>query len=86
MNNLVFEPQALADLTWWIRENKRMALRIMRLLEDVQRDPFQGLGKPEPLKHNLSGAWSRRIDKEHRLIYQVTESNIIIIGCKYHYR
>jgi toxin YoeB len=60
-------------------------LRIFRLIEEVHREPFTGIGKPEPLRHELSGCWSRRIGKEHRLIYQVTEEKIRILACRYHY-
>lgn len=59
--------------------------RIIKLLEEIQRNPFEGTGKPEPLKFNLKGCWSRRIDDEHRLVYQVTNDEIIIISCKFHY-
>ena len=62
-----------------------MALRIIKLIKEVQRNPFSGTGKPEPLKHELAGCWSRRIDKEHRLIYQVEEEKIRILACRYHY-
>ncbi len=85
MKNLEFEPQAFEDLTWWIRQNHKTALRIMRLIENIQQMPFEGLGKPEPLKHELSGLWSRRIDREHRLVYEVTEEKIRILACRYHY-
>ena len=73
MRSLVFDPAAFEDLAWWVREHRPTALRIMRLIEDVQRDPFKGLGNPEPLRHELSGCWSRRIDREHRLVYQVLD-------------
>jgi toxin YoeB len=59
--------------------------RIIKLLEEIQRNPFEGTGKPEPLKHNLKGLWSRRIDDEHRLVYEVTNDEVIVISCKYHY-
>ena len=81
MRHLEFEPDAFAEFAWWIKQNRKVALRIVKLLNDVQRDPFDGIGKPEPLKHNLSGAWSRRIDKEHRLVYIVTEETIRIVSC-----
>ncbi|HLF87963.1 MAG TPA: Txe/YoeB family addiction module toxin [Anaerolineales bacterium] len=70
---------------WWVQYDRKMALRILRLIEEVQRTPFIGTGKPEPLKHQFGGAWSRRIDKEHRLIYQVTNEKIIILSCRFHY-
>ncbi len=59
--------------------------RIIKLLEEIQRTPFEGTGKPEPLKYNLKGCWSRRIDDEHRLVYEVTNDEIVVISCKYHY-
>ena len=65
--------------------DRKIALRIMKLIDDVQRDPFEGLGKPEPLKHELKGCWSRRIDDEHRLVYQVSGEKIRILACRYHY-
>lgn len=83
--SLVFEKAAFEDLTWWIKQDRKIALRIMKLIEDIQRDPFRGLGDPEPLKHDLSGCWSRRIDPEHRLIYEVSEGKIRILACRYHY-
>jgi toxin YoeB len=69
---LVFDPAAFEDLAWWIERDRKQALRIIELIQDVQRDPFAGKGKPEPLKHELAGCWSRRIDREHRLVYQLT--------------
>ena len=85
MRNLEFDTAALEDLAWWIEQDRNKALRIMSLIKDVQRDPFKGIGKPEPLRHELKGSWSRRIDQEHRLIYQVTEEKIRILACRYHY-
>ena len=85
MKNLEFEPRALEDLTWHIRHNRKNALRIMRLAENVQKTPFEGLGKPEPLKHELSGLWSRRIDREHRLVYEVLDEKVRILSCRFHY-
>ncbi|MDA0242025.1 MAG: Txe/YoeB family addiction module toxin [Chloroflexi bacterium] len=85
MKNLEFEPRAFEDLAWWIREERKTAVRIMRLIENIQQTPFDGLGKPEPLKHELSGLWSRRIDTEHRLVYEILEDKIRILACRYHY-
>jgi toxin YoeB len=82
---LEFDISAFEDLAWWIQQDRNKALRIVNLLKDVQRDPFSGIGKPEPLKHEFKGCWSRRIDQEHRLIYQVTEDKIRILACRYHY-
>jgi toxin YoeB len=68
---LEFDSSAFEDLSWWIEQDRAQALRIVRLIREVQREPFAGLGKPEPLKHELAGCWSRRINQEHRLVYQV---------------
>lgn len=83
--SLVFDPSAFEDLAWWIQQDRRTALRVVRLIEAIQRDPFQGIGEPEPLKHDLAGCWSRRIDREHRLVYEVSETKIRILACRYHY-
>lgn len=85
MRSLEFDPAAFADLTWWIEQDRKKALRIMKLIEAVQRDPFSGLGQPEPLKHEFAGCWSRRIDQEHRLVYEVSDTRIRILACRYHY-
>jgi toxin YoeB len=82
---LEFDPAAFEDLAWWIERDRAKALRIVKLIREVQRDPFEGTGQPEPLKHELSGCWSRRIDQEHRLVYQVLEGKIRIMACRYHY-
>ena len=85
MRSLEFDTAAFEDLAWWIQQDRNKALRIVNLIKDVQRDPFRGIGKPEPLKHILKGCWSRRIDQEHRLVYQVTEDKIRILACRFHY-
>ena len=85
MRSLEFDVVAFEDLAWWIQQDRNKALRIVNLIKDVHRDPFKGIGKPEPLRHELKGCWSRRIDQEHRLIYQVTEGKIRILACRYHY-
>lgn len=85
MKSLEFDSSAFEDLAWWIEQDRNKALRIVALIKDVQRDPFKGIGKPEPLRHELKGCWSRRIDQEHRLIYLVTEEKIRILACRYHY-
>jgi toxin YoeB len=82
---LVFEDQGWEDYTSWLKSDRKMVARINKLIEDVLRDPFTGIGKPEPLQHHLPGAWSRRIDDEHRLVYVVTEAEIIILAARYHY-
>ena len=85
MRNLEFDLLAFEDLAWWVEQDRKKALRIIKLIMEVQKDPFHGIGKPEPLKHELAGCWSRRIDSEHRLVYQVQENKIRIIACRYHY-
>lgn len=85
MRNLEFDVAAVEDLAWWIEQDRKKALRVIRLVIEVRKDPFNGIGKPEPLKHELAGCWSRRIDGEHRLVYQVTENKIRILACRYHY-
>ena len=82
---LVFDPAAFEDFEWWILTNRKLALKIVKLIVEVQRTPFEGSGKPEPLKHELAGCWSRRIDGEHRLVYEVTDSRIRILACRFHY-
>ncbi len=85
MKGIEFDPDAFEDLAWWIERDRKMALRVVRLIREVERTPFEGLGKPEPLRHELRGAWSRRIDGEHRLVYVVSDETIRIIACRYHY-
>ena len=85
MRRIVFESGAFDDFTQWLSQDKSTYQRIIKLIKDIQRTPFTGLGKPEPLRHDLKGYWSRRIDQEHRLVYKVTDAEIIIIACKYHY-
>jgi toxin YoeB len=78
-------PNALDELFNWMRDDKKTAQRIESLLREIMRDPFKGIGKTEPLKGNLQGKWSRRITDEHRLIYEVTDKDIIVLSCKGHY-
>ena len=85
MRSLEFDPNAFEDLAWWIHHDRKKALRIVDLIKEIQREPFRGTGKPEPLKHEFKGCWSRRIDQEHRLVYQVIEEKIRILACRYHY-
>lgn len=85
MRSVEFDPSAFEDLAWWAHRDRGQAIRIIRLVGDTQRDPFSGIGKPEPLKHELAGCWSRRIDQEHRLVYQVLPDKIRILACRYHY-
>jgi toxin YoeB len=85
VRSLEFDPAAFEDLAWWVERDRRKALRVIELIQDVGRDPFAGKGKPEPLKHELAGCWSRRIDEEHRLVYQVQNEKVRILACRYHY-
>ena len=85
MRRIGFVPAAFEDFTEWSEGDKKLYARIVELIKDIQRDPFSGLGKPEPLKHELQGLWSRRIDERNRLVYRVTDQEIIIISCKFHY-
>lgn len=78
------EPEREDSLDWQQTDRKTLK-RINTLIQDMQRQPFQGLGDPEPLKHQWSGYWSRRIDREHRLVYRVKDSSLIIVQCRYHY-
>jgi toxin YoeB len=80
-----FVEQSWNDYNLWEREDKKIFKKIQRLIKETLRDPFSGIGKPEPLKNNLSGYWSKRITDEHRLVYKVEENQLIIISCKYHY-
>ena len=82
---LEFKPQAFEDLQFWVQTNPKLAKRLLRLIEETQRDPFGGVGKPEPLRGDLSGWWSKRISQEHRLIYQVEGQRLIIAQARGHY-
>ncbi|TAE21137.1 MAG: Txe/YoeB family addiction module toxin [Cytophagales bacterium] len=82
---VTFFPKALSDLMTWQEEDSKMIGRILRLIEEARRDPFKGIGKPEPLKGNLKGKWSRRITDEHRLVYSVTDDELLIISLRGHY-
>ena len=80
-----FEPQAFEQLVLWVKKDIKVIPKIMKIIEDIKRNPFTGLGKPESLKHNHQGYWSRRINDEHRLIYKVEQDKIIIVSCLNHY-
>ncbi|MDB9496902.1 Txe/YoeB family addiction module toxin [Spirulina major CS-329] len=82
---VIFEASAFADFNEWLRLDKKTHRKIIELIKIIDRTPFTGIGKPEPLRYDLAGYWSRRINQEHRLVYQVTETDIIIISCRYHY-
>jgi len=83
--NLTFAPKAWDSYLYWQKTDKAIVKRINALIKDIQRSPFEGIGKPEPLKHALSGFWSRRINDEHRIVYKVAEDNILIAQLRYHY-
>jgi len=82
---IIFSKNAWEDYTSWLTDDKNMLKKINELIHDIQRTPFEGRGKPEPLKYDLAGFWSRRIDREHRLVYRVDEKDILIYSCRYHY-
>jgi toxin YoeB len=82
---LEFRQQAFEDLQYWVQMNPKVAKRLPRLIEETKRNPFRGAGKPEPLRGELSGWWSKRIDQEHRLIYRVEGDNLIVAQAKGHY-
>jgi toxin YoeB len=82
---ITFSKNAWDDYTSWQKDDKKILVKINSLIKDIQRTPFEGLGKPEPLKFDLAGYWSRRIDLEHRLVYQYRENEILIYSCRYHY-
>ena len=83
--NKVFAKQAWEDYLYWQTQDKKILKRINLLIKDIARNPFSGLGEPEPLKYNWQGYWSRRINIEHRLVYKVTDKSILIAQCRYHY-
>jgi len=82
---ITFSKNSWEDYVSWQSENKKMLRKINELIKDIQRTPFEGKGKPEPLKYDLAGFWSRRIDREHRLVYQVNKKEILIYSCRFHY-
>ena len=83
--NKVWTDDAWDDYLWWQTQDRKALRRINQLVRDIERDPFHGIGKPEPLRHNLSGAWSRRIDHENRIVYEVRGESLLIYSCRDHY-
>ena len=83
--SLVFDQDFLEDLAFWVSTDRKVALKILELVEAIRRNPFVGLGKPEPLRNLGSGVWSRRITQEHRLVYKVEESRLFFAQARYHY-
>lgn len=82
---LSWTEDAWEDYEYWQKTSKEKIRQINKLIKAIKREPFEGIGKPEPLKHDLAGYWSRRIDQEHRLVYEVQDDAIVIIQCRYHY-
>ena len=83
--NLIFSDKAWEEYMYWQNTDKQILKKINQLMKDIKREPFDGIGKPEPLKYELSGFWSRRISDEHRLVYEVSENCIAIVSCRFHY-
>ncbi len=81
----VFQPEFIEDLKYWVKNDRKTALRVIKLIEDILRDPFDGIGKPEPLKYLAPGAWSRRLTQEHRIVYLVRDTRIDFLQARYHY-
>ena len=81
----VFQPEFREDLRYWVRNDRKTALRAFDLIDAIMRDPFGGVGKPEPLKYLMSGAWSRRLTEEHRIVYLVTDERLHFLQARYHY-
>lgn len=82
---LIFAEQAWEDYLYWQKSDKKLLKRVNSLIKEIQRDPFEGIGKPEPLKHALSGYWSRRINDEHRIVYRIKDDALLIAQLRYHY-
>ncbi len=83
--NLIFSDESWDDYLYWQDTDKKILKRINLLIKDIKRNPFSGIGKPEPLKYDLQGCWSRRIDNEHRLVYEIVKNELRIVSCRYHY-
>jgi len=81
----VFHPEFRQDLRYWVENDRKVAMRTFELIEGILRDPFTGIGKPEPLKYLLAGCWSRRLTQEHRIVYRVSERRIDFLQARYHY-
>ena len=81
----VFQPEFIEDLKYWVKNDRKTTLRVIKLIEDMLRDPFEGIGKPEPLKYLAPGTWSRRITQEHRIVYLVRDERIDFLQARYHY-
>jgi toxin YoeB len=82
---VIFSQNAWEDYISWQSEDKKILKKINSLIKEIQRNPYDGIGKPEPLKYDLSGLWSRRIDRDHRLVYQIINNELLVYSCRYHY-
>lgn len=85
LREAVFHPEFIEDLRYWVETDRKLALRAFKLIEAILRDPYQSMGKPEPLKYLAPGAWSRRLTREHRIVYLVREQRVDILQGRYHY-
>jgi len=83
--NITFTDDSWSEYLYWQQSDKTILKKINKLIKDIQRNPFEGIGKPEALKYELTGCWSRRITNEHRLVYEVNDYSIVVISCRYHY-
>jgi len=83
--NLLFTDEAWEDYSHWQSHDKTLVKKVNKLLKEIKRNPFEGTGKPEALKHEMQGCWSRRINQEHRIVYEVFDTQINILACRYHY-
>ncbi len=81
----LFSPQFREDLQYWVKTDRKASLRLLKIIESIMRDPFNGIGKPEPLRHRFTGAWSRRLTREHRIVYVVKAERIEFLQARYHY-
>jgi toxin YoeB len=81
----VFQPEFIEDLRYWVETDRKLAIRVFDLIEAILRDPFEGIGKPEPLKYLTPGAWSRRLTQEHRIVYLVRDDQVDFLQARYHY-
>lgn len=85
MKRIIFSKNAWEDYVFWQAEDKKILKKINTLIKDIQSNPYSGIGKPEPLKYDLAGLWSGRIDREHRLVCQLNENELLVYSCRYHY-
>jgi toxin YoeB len=85
MKKLSFVDESWEDYSYWLKVDKKLFKRLNQLIKETLKNPFEGLGKPEPLKYKYQGCWSRRINQEHRLVYKVLDNEIIILSCRFHY-